>query len=544
MKKLFLFLSAIALLGFAQKRDVVTIFMVGDSTMANKSIAKNALERGWGMMLPGFFTSDVVVDNHAQNGRSSKSFMNEGRWKAVCDKIKPGDFVFIQFGHNDEKPDTTRYTNPETTFKQNLAKYVADTRERGATPVLFTSIVRRKFVDGKLEDTHGRYISAVRELADSLKVICVDLNAATHDLVEGLGDEPSKKLFMWVEPNANLALPEGKKDDTHLNAMGGRAVARLAVDSIRAKVPALAPFVCYYDFVVAKDGSGDFFTVQEAIDAVPDFSKVRRTTVYIRSGVYKEKLMLAESKINVSFFGESQETVLTYDDYAQKKNVFGQEKGTSGSASFYVYGHDFYAENITFENSAGPVGQAVAVFVNGDRVVFKNCRFLGNQDTLYTYGKTSRQYYDNCYIEGTTDFIFGSSTVVFSKCEIRSKADSYITAASTTQGLPYGYVFMNCKLTADAGVTKVYLGRPWRPYAQTVFMNCDLGVHVLPVGWHNWSKKDAEKTVFYAEYKNFGAGADAKQRVPWSHVLTDKQAKGYALESVLGGNDGWNPLTQ
>ncbi|MDR2938537.1 MAG: GDSL-type esterase/lipase family protein, partial [Prevotellaceae bacterium] len=477
MKKLFFLLSALALLGFAEKREPITIFMVGDSTMANKPIEKNSLERGWGMMLPGFFSPDVKVDNHARNGRSSKSFIGEGLWKTVCDGIKPGDFVFIQFGHNDEKPDTARGTKPETTFKQTLARYVNDTRERGATPVLFTSIVRRKFNEnGKLEDTHGRYIGAVRELADSLKVACIDINAATHNLVENLGDEPSKKLFMWVVPGTNFALPEGKQDDTHLTAAGGRAVARLAVDSIAAKIPALAPFVRHYDFVVAKDGSGDFFTVQEAINAVPDFSKERRVSIYIRKGVYKEKLILAESKINVSFIGENQaETVLTYDDFAQKKNIFGQDKSTSGSASFYVYGHNFYAENITFENSAGRVGQAVAVFVSGDKVAFKNCRFLGNQDTLYTYGRSSRQYYESCYIEGTTDFIFGSSTAVFHKCEIRSKTDSYITAASTPQGAKFGYVFIDCKLTADSGVTKVYLGRPWRGFAKTAFVNCDLG---------------------------------------------------------------------
>ena len=160
---------------------------------------------------------------------------------------------------------------------------------------------------------------------------------------------------------------------------------------------------------MAKDGSGDFFTVQEAIDAIPDFRKNQRTRVYIRNGVYKEKLILPESKINVTFIGEDVEkTILTYDDYAQKKNVFGENKGTSGSSSFYVYGHDFHAENITFENSAGPVGQAVAIFVAGDRAAFRKCRFLGNQDTMYNYGKNSRQYYEDCYIEGTVDFIFGS----------------------------------------------------------------------------------------------------------------------------------------
>ena len=158
-----------------------------------------------------------------------------------------------------------------------------------------------------------------------------------------------------------------------------------------------------FEFVVAQDGSGDFRTVQEAINAVPDMRKKFRTTILIKAGTYKEKIVIAESKQAVSLIGEG-DVVLTYDDYASKHNRFGEEMGTSGSASIYIYGDDFYAENITFENSAGPVGQAVAAFVNGDRAMFKNCRFKGHQDTLYTYGKTSRQYYENCYIEGTVDF--------------------------------------------------------------------------------------------------------------------------------------------
>ena len=216
-----------------------------------------------------------------------------------------------------------------------------------------------------------------------------------------------------------------------------------------------------YDFVVDALGKGDFKTVQEAINAVPDFRKVA-TTIYIKNGIYKEKLVLAASKRMVRFIGESQDkTILTYDDFAQKKNIFGEEKGTSGSSSFYVYGDDFYAENITFENSSGPVGQAVAIWVAGDKSHFKNCRFLGFQDTLYTYG--SRQFYQNCYIEGTTDFIFGSATTVFKDCEIFcKKGGSYITAASTPEQSKFGYVFIDCNLTAEDGAS-FFLGRPWRP---------------------------------------------------------------------------------
>ena len=361
----------------------------------------------------------------------------------------------------------------------------------------------------------------------------------THDLVEGMGPVDSRKLFMWVPANQVAAMPKGREDNTHLNVYGGRVVAGLAMDAIAKEVPELAKYVRHYDFVVAQDGSGDFFTVQEAINAVPDFRKNIRTTILVRKGVYKEKIVIPESKINISLIGQDG-AVLSYDDYAQKKNCFGEEKGTSGSSSCYIYAPDFYAENITFENSSGPVGQAVACFVSADRAYFKNCRFLGSQDTLYTYGKNCRQYYEDCYIEGTVDFIFGWSTAVFNRCHIHSKSGGYVTAPSTDQGQKYGYVFYDCRLTADDGVRDVSLSRPWRPYAQAVFIRCNLGKHISPAGWNNWGNKEAEKTAFYAEYESTGEGANPKARVPYSHQL--KNLKGYEMETVLAGDDGWNPV--
>lgn len=209
---------------------------------------------------------------------------------------------------------------------------------------------------------------------------------------------------MWIPEGVCAACPKGREDNTHLNVYGARTIAGLTVDAIAKEVPVLGPFIRHYDFVVAKDGSGDFFTIQEAIHAVPDFRKAGRTTILVRKGVYKEKVVIPESKISISLIGEDG-AILTNDDFASKKNCFGEEMSTSGSSTCYIYAPDFYAENITFENSAGRVGQAVACFVSGDRAYFKNCRFLGNQDTLYTYGKDSRQFYDHCYIEGTVDFI-------------------------------------------------------------------------------------------------------------------------------------------
>lgn len=292
------------------------------------------------------------------------------------------------------------------------------------------------------------------------------------------------------------------------------------------------------DFIVAADGSGDFRTVQEAINAVPDFRK-NTTIIFIRNGVYKEKLVLAGSKTRIKFIGESVEkTILTYDDYSAKKNSFGEEMGTSGSSSFYIYGDEFSAENITFQNSAGPVGQAVAVWVAGDKVQFRNCRFLGFQDTLYTYGYKSRQYYKDCYIEGTVDFIFGSSTAVFDGCEIFCKNSGYITAASTHDSTKYGYVFMDCRIRGNGGAGSFYLGRPWRPYAKTVFIRCDMSDIIREAGWNNWGKESNERTAYYAEYKNTGAGFKPAKRVPWSHQLSDEEAREYRIKKIL---DGWLP---
>lgn len=539
----------------------VTIFMIGDSTMANKSLNGGNRERGWGHVLGGFFSEEVHVDNHAVNGRSSKSFIDEGRWAVVLDKIKPGDYVFIQFGHNDEKADSARHTEPGTTFDDNLRRFVKETREKGGIPVLFNSIVRRSFGHNEhavaeddmrkdmskdtmaeegnvLVDTHGKYLDSPRRVAEELEVPFVDMNKITHDLVESLGAEASKKLFMWIPEGVCAACPKGRADNTHLNVYGARTIAGLTVDVIAEKVPALAPYVRHYDFVVAKDGSGDFFTVQEAVNAVPDFRKAGRTTILVRKGVYKEKVIIPASKINISLIGESG-AVLTNDDYASRLNCFGEEMSTSGSSTCYIYAPDFYAENLTFENTAGRVGQAVACFVSGDRAYFKNCRFLGNQDTLYTYGKSSRQFYEYCYIEGTVDFIFGWSTALFKDCVIHSLADGYVTAPATDKGKSYGYVFVGCRLTGSDGARKVYLSRPWRPYAQAVFIHCELGKHIAPEGWNNWNKKEAEKTVFYAEYENRGEGAYTKGRASFGKQL--KEIKKYGADRILAGEDGWNP---
>jgi pectinesterase len=293
------------------------------------------------------------------------------------------------------------------------------------------------------------------------------------------------------------------------------------------------------DFVVAADGSGDFRTVQAAIDAVPPLRK-KRTVIFIKNGIYKEKLLLPPTATDVTFLGENVlKTVLTFDDFASRKNVFGEEMGTSSSSTFFIFGDGFEAQDITFENSAGPVGQAVAVRIDGDRVKFENCRFLGFQDTLYPHGKTSRQYYKNCYIEGTIDFIFGWSTAVFDSCRIFCKAEGFITAASTEPETTFGFVFRNCSISGSAPVGSVYLGRPWRPFAKVVYLNCQMDAVIHPAGWDNWSNAANEQTAYFAEYNNTGAGAAPAARAAWSQQLSAADSEYYSLDKIFGN---WNPL--
>ena len=302
-------------------------------------------------------------------------------------------------------------------------------------------------------------------------------------------------------------------------------------------------------YTVAKDGSGDYKTVQEAIDAVENGLQIT-TRIFIKKGTYREKITVPATKGAIYFEGESlTETIIVNGDFASKKNTEGKEFGTTGSSTIFIFSNDFSAKNITFQNDAGKVGQAVAVLITGDRAIFENCRFLGFQDTLYLKGqqddpaktKEIRHYFKNCYIEGTTDFIFGAATAVFEKCEIYAKESAtYLTAASTPDGKKYGFVFIDCKIKGDARSHSVYLGRPWRPFAKTVFINCDINDIIKPEGWHNWNKPDAERTTFYGEYNSKGLGSDVKQRVYWSHQLSKVEAKEYSIKNILSGNDNWN----
>ncbi|WP_338551953.1 pectinesterase family protein [Paenibacillus sp. KS-LC4] len=324
--------------------------------------------------------------------------------------------------------------------------------------------------------------------------------------------------------------------------------------------------------IVAADGSGDFTTIQAAVDAVPATNQ-ERVVIYVRNGVYKEKLHI--EKPMISLIGENvNETIISFDDHATKAFPDGELYHTFYSYTVFVGANDFIGENMTMINSAGPgekVGQAIALYTDGDRACFRNCRLIGHQDTLFTgplpevpidrsfFGgpregaprRHSRQYYESCYIEGDVDFIFGSATALFNRCEIFAKnrgakepeaINGWIAAASTPAHLPYGYVFNECRLTGDAPAGSVYLGRPWRNHAKTIFIRCWMGEHIAPAGWDDWNKLDAHPTIEYAEYASTGPGGSNDKRTSWSQQLTSEQAEHYAPEQILAGADGWSPL--
>jgi pectinesterase len=534
------------LLGAAlPRRARVAVHLAGDSTMAPK-LSERRPETGWGEAFQSLLDpARFRVVNHAVNGRSTRTFIEEGRWKALLDSVRAGDWVFIQFGHNDASPDKVdRYTNP-TDYRRNLERFIADVRAKKANPLLLTPVVRRRFDStGKFFDSHGEYPDIVRSVAKT-GVPFIDAHRLTWGLVEGRGAEGSRRLFLHVAKGTNPNYPEGVEDNTHFSPEGAAAVARLmrdafvgiadSVDGVREGAPVQRPasqrrvLPDSFDFVVAKDGSGNFRTIQEAINAVRDYTPIPRA-IFVKNGVYREKLLIPEWKTGITLVGESVAgTIVEWDDHAGKGPI-----NTFTSYTARISGDDIHVHNITFVNSAGRVGQALALFVDGDRVLFENCRFIGNQDTIFAAGEGARQYFKDVYVEGTTDFIFGPATAYFERCEVRSKQRSYITAASTPAGVPYGFVFDGCRLTAEASVDSVYLGRPWRDHARTVFLRTEMGSHIIGAGWHNWGRPEAERTSYYAEFASTGAGASGA-RASWSRRLTAAEASSYSRDNVLCG---------
>lgn len=323
MKKTLSILAVVLMcIALTSSKQQVTIFVIGDSTAANKSGFRTNPERGWGMVLQGCYDARIRVDNHAVNGQSSKSFIDDGRWQKVIDQVKPGDYVFIQFGHNDEKPNPKRHTDPGSTFDDNLRKFCRETLAKGGHPVLFNAVVRRNFmrkVDSSVEDeslrsvkygdeevnsdtlidTHGSYLIPPKTVAAELGVPFVDANRITHDIEQGMGIEGSRKLHMWLKPGEVASIPDGRKDNTHYNIYGARIVANALAEEIAKQVPALRKYVIHYDFVVSALGKGNYLTLQEAVDAAPIGKK---TTVLVLDGKWEKPTVSQGKKVRFKKF--------------------------------------------------------------------------------------------------------------------------------------------------------------------------------------------------------------------------------------------------
>jgi len=294
------------------------------------------------------------------------------------------------------------------------------------------------------------------------------------------------------------------------------------------------------NLIVAADGSGQFNSVQAAIMSVPSGNRTNPVVIHLKPGTYKELIYVQREKRFFSLIGEDPaSTIITYDLYAGLTNFDGKPIGTFRTPTALIDAEDFTAENITFQNSAGAVGQALAIRVDGDRAVFRNCRFLGWQDTILL--NRGRQYFENCTICGHVDFIFGAATAWFEQCRIQCLGDGYITAASTPIDQPFGFVFSNCKITGDKPETRTFLGRPWRIYASTIFLNTEMSDVIRPEGWNDWRKPETHRTARYAEYHSTGPGGNTRQRVGWAKQLSDAEAAAITPGKVLGGTDGWNP---
>jgi pectinesterase len=316
----------------------------------------------------------------------------------------------------------------------------------------------------------------------------------------------------------------------------GWLLASLALSGAAARAKSV-------EIVVAADGSGNFRSVQEAIMSVPAGSADSPVIIHVRPGTYRELIYVQREKRFFRLVGEdAATTVLTYDLNANMTGRDGKPIGTFRTPSTQIDADDFAAENITFENSAGPIGQALALRVDGDRVVFRRCRFLGWQDTILL--NRGRHYFEDCYVTGHVDFIFGGATAFFERCHIHCLRDGYVTAASTPDNQPFGFVFSHCRITGETPSVRTYLGRPWRAYSSVIYLNTEMSAVVRPEGWHNWNFPERETTARYAEHGSTGAGANPRGRVPWSKQLSGREARAITLRKVLGGADGWTPVAR
>ncbi|MBD5780260.1 pectate lyase [Pelagicoccus sp. NFK12] len=517
------------------------LYLVGDSTMADKP-RPTTPEKGWGQLLREYALLPLRVDNHARNGRSTKSFIDEGRWDEVVSRLKEGDWVLIQFGHNDEKEHKPSvYAEAHTSYRDNLRRMVRETRAKGANPILATSVARRKWDDAgeRMVPTHGDYPLVVRQVAEAEKVPMLEMETLTTALEESKGVEGSKKLHLWFEAGELAIRPEGLSDNTHYSRLGAREVAALAIGEMRRLELPIARY--FADALVARDGSGDWDSVEQAIYKAPQGPEGSpRWIIRVKHGEYRERAYVQRERGNIRLVGDSPETtVLVEGIHANMIGPDGKKLGTFRTPTLQVDGEGFQVHSMTIANDAGPVGQALALRVDGDGVVFRDCVFKGWQDTIFV--NRGRHYFENCYIEGHVDFIFGGGLSVFENCHIHCLKDGYITAAATPAQQEYGMVFLDCRITGEPGV-RTYLGRPWRAHAQTVFVRTEMSEVVRSAGWHNWTGPEREKTARYAEYGSYGEGGDMGERVSWARQLSRKEAKELEVNAIFESGEPVAPF--
>jgi pectinesterase len=361
----------------------------------------------------------------------------------------------------------------------------------------------------------------------------VQLSVTRRGLSSGRGAAPIwlEVIYGWAEPQPHIR----RRSRTEVTAPENRRSLRREHRGVEP-LPQTSPV----NITVALDGSGQFKSVQEAIMSVPSGTAARPVVIHIKPGVYKELIYIQREKRFFHLIGEdAAKTILTFGLHANMMGSNGKPITTFRTPSTVIDADDVTAENLTFENTAGPVGQALAIRVDGDRVVFRQCRFLGWQDTILL--NRGRQYFEDCYIAGHVDFIFGAATAWFERCHIHCLKSGYITAASTYDYQPFGFVFSHCRITGEPEA-KTFLGRPWRDFSNVVYLNTEMSDVVRMEGWQNWNLPEREKTARYSEYHSTGAGANPKARVAWSRQLTTSEAKAITVKAVLKGTDNWNPL--
>lgn len=537
------------------------IVLVGDSTVTE--------DAGWAAGFFACLSDRTKCVNLARGGRSSSSFREEGLWDQAL-AMRP-TWLLIQFGHNDEPGHPGKENEPDTSFRQNLQRYLEEARAEGIQPVLITPLSRRQWgrspdFPNQIQSSLAPFARVVEELSRDNAVPLIDLHRRSVEVYQSL----TRRGCEMISPRKE----DGQLDNTHLNRAGANMFGSMVAMDCRALVPEMdthfqtsklmqlqrdqrapsmgergsrddSPQLIPQAFpqgertlVIDRKGGGDFRTLQQAIEAVPE-NNSDRTFIRLESGVYMGQVIIPRNKPNITLVGaDRQQSIVSYALSVHDPIPPGVSRRTAGYG-MVVDADGFQATNLTIRQISGDHGQAIALRLNGDRVVLSKCDLLGWQDTLRV--ENGRHYFNECRIEGRVDYIYGSATAVFKDCTLHTKGNGYVTAASTPQAKDWGFVFLSCTLTGTTP-RSVFLGRPWRPWSSVTYLNCHMADCIRPEGWDNWRNPENETTARYAEYQSTGPGAAPDSRVAWSEQLSDAQASQATVDSILTGEDDWDAL--